>query len=123
MKSTQHIDAVVDFQGARQARRLALYRSRVTDRLRACRTAMDTLYEGGGLFTAQGTQTGRALLRAHQLLLRASEKVETLAGDGVVPAPRLPEHIEEVYAELDTLLARSDALAGRQEASVARLPG
>lgn len=114
--------AVVDLLGARQARRLELYRARVTDRLRSCRLAIETLYQGGTLFTPEGTQTGRALLRAHQMLQKAHGLVDTLAGDGVVPAPRLPERIEEGYAELDTLLARSDALTGRQEASVARLP-
>ncbi len=116
-------EAVVDLQGARQTRRLELYRNRVTDRLKSCRTDMDTLYQGGNLFTPQGTRQGRALLKAHQLLQQSKGLVETLAGDGVVPAPRLPENIEEVYAELDTLLARSDTLAGRQVASVARLPG
>ncbi|XXF76446.1 hypothetical protein P2318_25820 [Myxococcaceae bacterium GXIMD 01537] len=116
-------EAVVDLLGARQARRLELYRARVADRLRSCRAAIESLYQGGNLFTPQGTRTGRALLRAHQLLQRASTQVETLAGDGVVPAPRLPERIEEAYGELDTLLARADTLAGRRVASVARLPG
>ena len=116
-------EAVVDLLGARQTRRLELYRNRVADRLRTCRTDMDTLYQGGNLFTPQGTNKGRALLKAHQLLQKSKGLLETLAGDGVVPAPRLPENIEEVYAELDTLMARSDTLAGRQAASVARLPG
>lgn len=116
-------EAVVDLQGARQARRLELYRARVTDRIRSCRAAIEALYQGGNLFTPQGTRTGRSLLRAHQLLQRANGLVDTLAGEGAVPAPRLPERIEELYAELDTLLARGDMLAGRQVASVARLPG
>ncbi len=114
---------MVDLLGARQARRLELYRARVTDRVRSCRAAIETLYQGGTLFTPQGTRTGRALLRAHQTLMRASSLVDQLAGEGAVPAPRLPERIEEVYAELDTLMDRSDALAGRRVATVARLPG
>lgn len=113
---------VVDLQGARRERRLELYRARLADRMAGNRQALETLYQGGTLFSPQGTQTGRALLKARQLLQRASTVVELLAGDGVVPAPRLPERIEEAYEELDTLFSRSDALSGRDEASVARLP-
>jgi hypothetical protein len=113
---------VLDLQGARRERRLDLYRARLADRLTANRVALETLYQGGTLFSPQGTQTGRALLKARQMLQRASTLVELLTGEGVVPAPRLPERVDEVYEELDTLLSRSDALSGRDEASVARLP-
>jgi hypothetical protein len=113
---------VVDLQGARRERRLELYRARLAERLGANRQALETLYQGGTLFSPQGTQRGRALLKARQTLQRAGTLVDLLAGEGVVPAPRLPERIEEVYEELDTLMARSDALFGRDEASVARLP-
>ncbi|ATB27812.1 hypothetical protein [Melittangium boletus] len=116
---------VVDLQGARLERRLELYRARVAERHRTNRAAVESLYDGGTLFSPQGTRAGRALLRAQQLLQRASGLVELLSGEGVIPAPRLPEHIDALYRELDTLLARSDALSGRHHraASVARLPG
>ncbi|WP_414641328.1 hypothetical protein [Archangium sp.] len=115
----------MDLQGARRERRLEMYRARLAERLRTNRAAVEALYEGGTLFSPQGTRSGRALLRAHQVLQRASSLLEQLSGDGVVPAPRLPERIEELYREVDTLLARSDALSGRHHraASVARLPG
>ncbi|MBN1207562.1 MAG: hypothetical protein JXB05_22020 [Myxococcaceae bacterium] len=113
---------MVDLQGARRERRLELYRARLADRLAANRMALETLYQGGTLFSPEGTRMGRALLKARQMLQRVSTLVDLLAGDGVAPPPRLPERIEEVYAELDTLLCRSDALSGRDEASVARLP-
>jgi hypothetical protein len=113
---------VLDLQGVRRERRLELYRARVADRMAANRVALETLYQGGTLFSPQGTQMGRALLKARQLLQRAMSLVELLSGEGVVPAPRLPERIEELYEELDTLFSRSDVLSGRDEASVARLP-
>jgi hypothetical protein len=113
---------VVDLQGARRERRLDLYRARAVDRLSANRVALETLYQGGTLFSPEGTRQGRALLKARQMLQRVNTLVELLSGEGVTPAPRLPERIEEVYEELDTLLSRSDALSGRDEASVAHLP-
>jgi hypothetical protein len=116
------VGTVLDLQGVRRERRLELYRARVADRMMANRVALETLYQGGTLFSPQGTQTGRALLKSRQLLQRALTLVDLLAGEGVVPAPRLPQRIEEVYEELDTLFSRSDVLSGRDEASVARLP-
>lgn len=113
---------VVDLQGARRERRLDLYRARLADRMADNRVTLETLYQGGTLFSPEGTRQGRALLKARQLLQRVNTLLELLAGEGVTPPPRLPERIEEVYEELDTLLARSDALSGRDGASVARLP-
>jgi len=116
---------VVELQGARRERRLELYRARVAERHRTNRAAVEALYQTGTLFSPQGTRAGRALLRAQQLLQRASGLVDLLSGDGPIPAPRLPEPVDALYRELDTLLARSDALSGRHHraASVARLPG
>jgi len=115
---------VVDLLGARRERRLELYRARLGERLRTNRASIESLSQDGRLFSPQGTRMGRSLLRAHQLLLKASSLLEQLSGAGVVPAPRLPENIETLYREVDTLLSRSDALTGRHwVASVARLPG
>lgn len=123
MKHTENdTGRVVDLQGARRERRLELYRARLADRLGANRQTLETLSQAGTLFSPEGTRRGRALLKARQMLQRAGTLVELLAGEGVVPAPRLPERIEEIYEELDALMARSDALFGRDEASVARLP-
>jgi hypothetical protein len=116
---------VVELHGARRERRLELYRAKLAERLRTNREALEGLYQGGSLFSPKGTRTGRALLRARQLLQRAEGLLEVLSGDGLVPAPRLPERLDEVYREVDTLLSRSDTLSGRHHraASVARLPG
>ena len=113
---------MVDLQGARRERRLELYRARLADRMAGNRVALETLYQGGTLFSPEGTRLGRALLKARQMLQRVNTLADLLAGEGVVSAPRLPERIEEVYEEMDTLLSRSDALSGRDGASVARLP-
>jgi hypothetical protein len=113
---------VVDLLGARRERRMDLYRARLADRMLANRVALETLYQGGTLFSPEGTRHGRALLKSRQLLQRVNSLLDMLSGEGLVPPPRLPERIEEVYEELDTLLARSDTLSGRDGASVALLP-
>ena len=61
---------VVDLQGARRERRLDLYRARLADRMLANRVALETLYQGGTLFSPEGTRQGRALLKSRQLLQR-----------------------------------------------------
>lgn len=113
---------VVDLHGARRARRLDLYRTRQSDRVRTVRSTLEALTQSGTLFTQEGTRRGLSLLKALQLLQRASARLEELAGGGVIPAPRKQERIDALYEELDTLFTRADKLAGRDEASVARLP-
>lgn len=117
---------VVSLRGVRLERRLELYRARLADRMQSNRTAVETLYGEGALFTPQGARSGRSLLRASQLLQRARARLEELGGDGALPAPRLPERVEALYREVDLLLARAEALSGRplgSSASVSRLPG
>ena len=115
-------EGVVDLHGARRARRLDLYRSRLNERLQATRANLVTLYEGGTLFTPYGTRRGRSLLKALQLLQRAGTRMEELSGTGLLPAPRASERIDALYDEVDGLFARCDRLTGRGTASVARLP-
>ncbi|RKH43222.1 hypothetical protein D7V93_03840 [Corallococcus llansteffanensis] len=115
-------EGVVDLHGARRARRLDLYRSRLNERLQATRANLVTLYEGGTLFTPDGTKRGRSLLKALQLLQRAGTRMEELSGTGLLPAPRASERIDALYDEVDGLFARCDRLTGRGTASVARLP-
>ncbi|WP_244224537.1 MULTISPECIES: hypothetical protein [Corallococcus] len=112
----------MDLHGARRARRLDLYRSRLNERLQATRANLVTLYEGGTLFTPDGTKRGRSLLKALQLLQRAGTRMEELSGTGLLPAPRASERIDALYDEVDGLFARCDRLTGRGTASVARLP-
>ncbi|WP_267968041.1 hypothetical protein [Myxococcus stipitatus] len=114
--------AVVDLHGARRARRLDLYRTRHADRVRSVRGTLEALTQSGTLFTDEGTRRGLSLLKALQLLQRASARLEELTGGGVIPAPRKQERIDALYEELDGLFARADRLSGRDEASVARLP-
>ncbi|WP_163995182.1 hypothetical protein [Pyxidicoccus caerfyrddinensis] len=121
--SSQGPEGVVDLHRARRARRLDLYRSRQADRVRSVRTTLETLTQSGTLFTPDGTQRGLSLLKALQFLQRASARLEELSGGGVLPAPRMPERVDALYEEVDDLFDRADTLAGRDEASVARLPG
>jgi hypothetical protein len=121
--SSQGPDGVVDLHRARRAKRLDLYRSRQSERVRAVRTTLEALTQSGTLFTQEGTKRGLSLLKALQLLQRASSRLEELSGSGVLPAPRRPERVDALYDEVDDLFVRADTLAGRDEASVARLPG
>jgi hypothetical protein len=114
---------VVDLHRARHAKRLDLYRSRQSDRVRTVRATLEALTQSGTLFTQEGTQRGLSLLKALQLLQRAGARLEELSGGGVLPAPRQPERVDALYAEVDDLFERADTLAGRDEASVAHLPG
>ncbi|GEN11149.1 hypothetical protein ACN47A_27855 [Myxococcus fulvus] len=99
-----------------------LYRGRHADRVRGVRGTLEALTQSGTLFTQDGTRRGLSLLKALQLLQRAGARLEELSGSGVIPAPRKQERIDALYEELDTLFARADKLAGRDEASVAQLP-
>jgi hypothetical protein len=119
--STSGPGAVVDLLQVRRERRLELYRRRLRER--AQRAALEALHLGGLLFTAEGSRSGRALLRAQQLVARGLAQVAELSGDGAVPAPRSPERVEAAYRALDTLLCRVDALAGRRTGGLSRLPG
>ncbi|MCP3145281.1 hypothetical protein [Pyxidicoccus xibeiensis] len=114
---------VVDLHRARRAKRLDLYRSRQADRVRTVRATLETLTQSGTLFTKEGTRRGLSLLKALQLLQRIGARLEEASGDGVLPAPRRPERMDALYVEVDELFERADKLAGRDEASVARLPG
>jgi hypothetical protein len=121
--SSQGPEGVVDLHRARRARRLDLYRSRQADRVSSVRTTLETLTQSGTLFTQEGTRRGLSLLKALQFLQRASARLDELSGGGVLPAPRRPERVDALYEEVDDLFDRADKLAGRDEASVARLPG
>ncbi|MFP2933003.1 hypothetical protein ACLESO_49215 [Pyxidicoccus sp. 3LG] len=113
----------MDLHRARRAKRLDLYRSRQAERVRAVRSTLETLTQSGTLFTQDGTRRGLSLLKALQLLQRAGARLEEASGDGVLPAPRRPERVDALYVEVDGLFERADTLAGRDEASIARLPG
>ncbi len=114
---------MVDLHGARRAKRLDLYRARQADRVRTVRSTLEALTQSGTLFTQEGTRRGLTLLKAPQYLQRAGARLEELSGGGVIPAPRRPERIDALYTEVDDLFERADKLAGRDEASVAHLPG
>lgn len=103
---------MLDLQGHRLGRRHVLLARRTGERERTTRRALERLYQGGTLFTPDGTQQGRALLAALRHLQRARARLEELGGDGPVPAPRLPARVDALCREVEHLLERADALAG-----------
>lgn len=113
----------MDLQGARQQRRLEMYRARIDERLRANRAALTALYEEGRLFERPGSRQGRMLLRARERWQRAHWLLAQLSGEGTVPAPRLEPTREALYREVEALLAHGDAFTGPPGGDVSRFPG
>ena len=101
---------VVDLAIARARTRHEDYQERLTEVLADNKRAIGRLYGTGMLFTKEGTRAGRDLLLAHQHLLKVVGLLERLEHQGDVPAPLTDAGMAEVYAELDTLLSRTDEL-------------
>ncbi len=101
---------VVSLHDARHSRRLETYKARLDRVIKGNRRAITRLFSTGMLFTKLGTRAGRDLLAAHEHLLRVVTLLERMGNEGDVPAPRKPDEVDAVYAELDTLLDRTSEL-------------
>ena len=112
-RSTVRRAEVVNLADARARTRSEHYQSRLGQVLTDNKRAIGRLYATGVLFTKEGSRAGRDLLLAHQHLLRVVNLLERLGHAGDVPAPLTPAGMEQVYAELDTLFARTDELRHR----------
>lgn len=122
-KKARPLADVVNLAEVRAVRRLSLYHARIRRVLESNRRAIGRLYTSGALFTPQGIRAGRDLLLAHQHLLRVVTLLERLTEAGDVPPPRHPAQIHGLFAELDQLLARTQALTHRTGEYLERLRG
>jgi hypothetical protein len=107
---------VIDLGRARDARRLRDAQARSAQVLDANKRALARLFQSGAIYSRAGTRLARELLAAHQSLVRATE---LLARIGQRPAAEA-RVADEVYEEIQALLARASALGARSEGIVAR---
>jgi hypothetical protein len=101
---------VVNLADVRARSRHEVYQDRLTQVLADNKRAVGRLYSTGMMFSKEGTRAARDLLLAHQHLLRVVTLLDRLAHEGDVPAPLTNEGMDEVYAELENLFARTDEL-------------
>lgn len=104
------IAEVVNLHDARLSRRVESYRGRLDRVLKGNKKAITRLFATGLLFTRHGTRAGRDLLLAHEHLLRVVGLIDRLQNEGDVPAPRKPEEVDAIFAELEQLLDRTSEL-------------
>ncbi len=98
---------VVDLGAARVRQRFAGYQGRVELLLDGHRRALGRLFESGLVFTRHGCKAARELLRAQQMLLRASDLMAQ--DDPVRPACDL----ELLFKDIEALLEKTSAIARR----------
>ncbi|MGB8931035.1 MAG: hypothetical protein WCC48_07290, partial [Anaeromyxobacteraceae bacterium] len=82
----------------------------------SARRLLARLFQGGAIFTRQGSRLGRELLLAHQQLLRA-ESLVWRAGDCDDSAP---DESDALHQEAAALVDRSAQIIARCDASCAR---
>jgi len=107
---------VIDLGRARDARRLRDVQRRSAQVLDANKRALARLFQSGAIYSRAGARLARDLLAAHQGLMRASDLLAKL-GQRQAAEPRIAD---EVYDEIQALLARTAALGARSEGIVAR---
>jgi len=111
------IAEVLDLAAARDARRLRDFQARCRAVDAANRKSLARLFQGGLIFTRHGARLGRELLLAHQHLLRI---MDLLARIGELPGAGPGSEAEVLYAEAQSLLARTSELTARCGVVLAR---
>ena len=86
-------------------REVACEQERVAGVLACNREALERLFESGLVFTRQGSQMGRELLRSQHELLRAKSMLARLLSGPVARCP--------IRAELDAVVQRAELAARR----------
>jgi hypothetical protein len=107
---------VIDLGRARDARRLRDVQHRSAQVLDANKRALARLFQSGAIYSRAGARLARELLSAHQGLMRATDLLAKL-GQRQAAEARVAD---EVYEEIQALLARTAALGARSEGIVAR---
>jgi hypothetical protein len=104
---------VVDLSSVRAQRRRELAERRVRDAMDENRGALSQLFASGLIFTQKGARAGRDLLLAHQALLRSADLFARLLEPGSRDDASLKHRAEELFAHLDSQLARTAQLTAR----------
>jgi len=104
---------VVDLSSVRAQRRREQAEERVRDAMDENRAALSRLFASGLIFTQKGARAGRDLLLAHQALLRTADLFARLVEPSARDDAALKHRAEEVFAHLDSQLARTAQLTAR----------
>jgi hypothetical protein len=104
---------VVDLSSVRAQKRREMAEGRVRDAMDDNRAALSRLFASGLIFTQKGARAGRDLLLAHQTLLRTADLFARLVEPSARDDAALKHRAEEVFAHLDSQLARTAQLTAR----------
>jgi hypothetical protein len=104
---------VVDLSSVRAQRRREMAERRVRGAIDDNRAALSRLFATGLIFTQKGARAGRDLLLAHQALLRTADLFARLVEPSARDDASLKHRAEEVFAHLDSQLARTAQLTAR----------
>jgi len=109
---------VIDLARARDARRLSDFQDRLRKVLDTNKRALSRLFQSGLIYSRHGARLGRDLLLAHQHLLKVADLLARL-GD-VAARPGRGGVAEELYSQVQILLARTSELTARSDGLLAR---
>jgi len=112
---------VIDLAVARDDRRLRDYQARLGAVQETNRKALSRLFQSGLIFSRAGARLGRDLLLAHQHLTRVVDLLARLVDlDPRRARGRRDAETEALYAQVQTLLARTSELSARSDGLLAR---
>ncbi|GEJ56754.1 hypothetical protein [Anaeromyxobacter diazotrophicus] len=109
---------MVDLAAARDDRRLRDYRSRLGTVQETNRKALARLFQSGVIFSRAGARLGRDLLLAHQHLTKVADLLGRLAD--LDRGLGRDSEAEALYAQVQSLLARTSELSARSDGLLAR---
>lgn len=107
---------VIDLSRVRDERRLRDYQRQSAQVLDTNKRALARLFQSGLIYSRAGARLARDLLSAHQHLLKAADVLARLGQMDAVER----DAAEDVYGEVQALLARTAALSARSDVILAR---